>query len=358
MRRRRRIRTTTLAAATAAMTALAATIGLGSGTAAPPTPADPIVASKHLLASPTAPDGSKIGMFYLRDARHITLRVHSAAMNRDITVEVQRPADAATPRPVLYLLNGAGGGEDAATWQRNTDAFGFLADKNANIVEPLGGAWSWYTDWIRDDPVLGRNKWKTFFTDELPPLIDAALGTNGVNAIAGLSMAGSSVLELAIAKPGLYRSVASYSGCAQTSDPLGRQVVKTAVSVWGNGNPVNMWGPDTSPLWAANDPFVHADQLRGLHLFLSSGSGLPGPYDTLSSPFLLTPGVGSLANEILIGGLLEAGANACTHSLQLRLAQLNIPATFDYTATGTHSWGYWQDALKQSWPTLAKGLGL
>src|SRR6266568_4252583 len=187
LRRRPRIRTAALAAATAVMSVLSATAGLASGTAAPPAPADPIMASKHLLASPTAPDGSKIDMSYLRDSRHITLRVHSAAMNQDITVEVQRPADAAAPRPVLYLLNGAGGGQDAATWQRNTDAFPFLAGKNANIVEPLGGAWSWYTDWIRDDPVLGRNKWKTFFLDELPPLVDAALGTNGVNAIAGLS---------------------------------------------------------------------------------------------------------------------------------------------------------------------------
>ncbi len=349
------IRTAALAAATAMLTAVSAVSGTGVANA---TPTDPIIASEHLLAAPTAPDGSKISTFYLRDDRHITLRVHSAAMNDDITVEVQRPRDAGTPRPVMYLLNGAGGGVDAATWQRNTDAFPFLADKNANIVEPLGGAWSYYTDWIKDDPVLGRNKWRTFFTQELPPLINASLGTNGVNAIAGLSMAGTSVLALAIAAPGLYRSVASYSGCAETSDPLGRQVVKTAISVWGSGNPANMWGPDTSPLWAANDPFLHADRLRGLNLFLSSGSGLPGPYDTLGSKFLLTPGPVSLANDILVGGLLEAGTNFCTHNLQNRLAQLNIPATFDYTSTGTHSWGYWQDALKVSWPTLAKGLGI
>ncbi|MFF3569540.1 alpha/beta hydrolase [Nocardia jiangxiensis] len=352
MRRRSRIRTAAAAAATVALTALSVTTGAGVGSA------DPIIASKHLLASPTTADGSKISAYYLRDARHLTLRVHSAAMNQDITVEVQRPRDTSLPRPVLYLLNGAGGGEDAATWQRNTDALPYLADKNANIIEPIGGAWSYYTDWLKDDPVLGRNKWKTFFTRELPPLIDASLGTDGVHAIAGLSMAGTSVLALAIAQPGLYRSVASYSGCAQTSDPLGREVVKTAISVWGDGNPTNMWGADSSPLWAVNDPFVHADRLRGINLFLSSGSGIPGPYDTPNSPFLLHPGPVSLANQLLVGGLLEAGTNACTHNLQNRLNQLGIPVTVDYTATGTHSWGYWQDALKQSWPVLARGLGL
>jgi S-formylglutathione hydrolase FrmB len=57
-------------------------------------------------------------------------------------------------------------------------------------------------------------------------------------------------------------------------------------------------------------------------------------------------------------GVLEAGANACTHNLQNRLGQLGIPASFDFTPAGTHSWGYWQDAFKQSWPVLARGLGI
>ena len=36
-------------------------------------------------------------------------------------------------------------------------------------------------------------------------------------------------------------------------------------------------------------------------------------------------------------GVLEAGANACTHNLQNRLGQLGIPASFDFTPAGTHS---------------------
>lgn len=47
--------------------------------------------------------------------------VHSASMNRDIPLTVLKPKDTSKPAPVLYLLNGAGGGEDTATWQRNTD---------------------------------------------------------------------------------------------------------------------------------------------------------------------------------------------------------------------------------------------
>jgi S-formylglutathione hydrolase FrmB len=273
-------------------------------------------------------------------------------------VDVQRPADASVPRPVLYLLNGAGGGQDDASWQRRTDIVdGFLGDKNVNVIQPIGGKWSYYADWINDDPHLGRNKWKTFFTEELPPLVDSALGTNGVHAIAGLSTSGTSVLNLAIAKPGLYKAVAAYSGCAQTSDPVGRQFVKLTVETWGGGDVTNMYGPDGASAWAANDPYLHADQLRGLGLYISSGNGLPGSYDTMDNPYAL-PGAGGLANQLLIGGAIEAGTNYCTHNLKAKLDSLGIPATYNFRSSGTHSWGYWRDDFVSSWPVLARGLGL
>ncbi|WP_433599356.1 hypothetical protein ACQPXH_27435 [Nocardia sp. CA-135953] len=47
----------------------------------------------------------------------------------------------------------------------------------------------------------------------------------------------------------------------------------------------------------------------------------------------------------------------CTSNMRHRLNQLGIPATYDLEPTGTHSWGYWERALKESWPVLANGLG-
>ncbi|WP_327141376.1 alpha/beta hydrolase [Nocardia sp. NBC_01327] len=309
-----------------------------------------------LRAGGTSTDGSHIASSESTDARTVKLQVYSAAMDKNIEVDVQRPADTSAPSPVLYLLNGAGGGTDSATWQRQTDALNFLSDKNVNVVQPVGGGFSYYTDWRDADPTLGVNKWKTFLTQELPPLIDKALNTNGRNAIAGLSMAGTSVLQLGIAAPGLYQSVASYSGCAQISDPVGYNAVNLVVAA-GGGNTANMYGPKGDPMWAANDPYVHADQLRGMNLYISSGSGLPGPWDTLNGPHTL-PGVGGVVNQTTLGGALEAATNYCSHNLQAKLGQLGIPATFNFTPTGTHSWGYWQDDLKNSWPVLAAGLGL
>lgn len=340
-------------AATGVLTGVVAGVGATSASAD-----DPVIASKSLLADPQSPDGSRIEKATYKDDRSIRLYVHSAAMNRTFPVDVQRPADASVPRPTLYLLNGAGGGEDDASWQKKTDIVnGFLSDKNVNVVQPIGGKWSYYTDWLKDDPNLGRNKWKTFFTEELPPLIDGALGTNGVNAIAGLSTSGTSVLNLAIGKPGLYKSVAAYSGCAESSTEVGREAVKLTVNTWGGGDVRNMYGDDDNPAWQDNDPLLHADQLRGANLYISSGNGLPGQWDTLNGPYAL-PGAYGLGNQLVIGGVIEAATNYCSHNLQGKLDSLNIPATYNFRNSGTHSWGYWHDDFLDSWPVLARGLGI
>lgn len=281
--------------------------------------------------------------------------VYSPSMDTVIQLQVLRPADTSVPRPTLYMLNGAGGGVDGANWLKQTDMAAFFAEKNVNVALPVGGYLSYYTDWERDDPALGRNKWQTFLTQELPPVLDAALGANGVNAIGGLSMSAGSVLDLAIQAPGLYRGVASYSGCAQTSDPVARNFIRLLVEARGKGNTDNMWGPDGDPRWVEHDPYVNAEKLRGLELFISNASGLPGQYEL---PNAIRP-VGSppLEDQILVGGLIEALANSCAQRMAERLGELQIPVDLDFPDTGTHSWGYWQDALRASWPTLQRALG-
>lgn len=332
-------------------------VGLLAGTAlaAPNALADEATTSAKISTDTTSADGSHITDVEYIDDRNIRLQVYSAAMDAEFPVEIQRPADNSAPRPTLYLLNGAGGGEDDASWQAQSDAREFLSDKNVNLVQPIGGRFSFYTDWIKDDPVLGRNKWKTYLTDELPPLIDAALGTNGINAIAGNSASTATVLALPIVKPGLYRAAAAYSGCAQTSDPIGSRFLKLTVA-WGGGNADNIWGPVGSPGWTENDPYLHADKLRGVELYLSSGNGLPGKYDTLDGPHV-APGIDGLTNQVTLGGVIEAATNYCMRNLQAKLISLDIPATYNFDQ-GTHSWGYWEDELKRSWPVLARGLGL
>ncbi|MFE7741168.1 hypothetical protein [Nocardia sp. NPDC057455] len=68
------------------------------------------------------------------------------------------------------------------------------------------------------------------------------------------------------------------------------------------------------------------------------------------------PGPRGYLNQLVLGGVIEAAVNWCTHNMRHRLNALGIPAAYDFQPTGTHSWGYRQEALKNSWPVLADGL--
>ncbi|MDL9938044.1 alpha/beta hydrolase family protein [Gordonia sp. ABSL1-1] len=316
-------------------------LGLSAGVASAEPEADPNVARIDTVVH----DGPQ----------QATVIVYSAAMHKLIPVNVLRPKDAGKPAPTLYLLNGAGGGEDSATWAAKTSYVEFFKDKHVNVVTPIGGAFSYYTDWQRDDPVLGRNKWTTFLTKELPPLIDKEFETTKVNSIAGISMAGTSVLNLAIAAPKLYRSVAAYSGCARTSDPLGQAYIRMVVADRGQGNLNNMWGPPGARGWRDNDPYINAAKLRGTKVYMTSGTGLPGPYDRLDSP-LVNGDLFTLGNQMILGGLIEAAVNQCTQQMSARLHQLRIPNKVLTRPNGTHSWAYWEHDLHATWPLLAADL--
>ncbi|MCQ4118112.1 alpha/beta hydrolase [Rhodococcus tibetensis] len=345
-RRRDGWRRTSTVAAGLLVVALSALTGLPTAAAEPRGVTEAITADR-------APDGSRLVEVRSAGDAQLDFIVHSAAMDKDITVRVVRAATA--KRPTVYLLGGVEGNSEKNGWEPRADVGQFFADKDVNVVIPFGGQSSYYADWKRDDPKLGRNKWQTFLTEELPPIVDSALGASGINAIAGLSMSATSVLNLAIARPGLYRSVGAYSGCAMTSDPVARRFVEITVADFG-GNPENMWGPANDPLWIANDPFVNAERLRGTTLYLSNGTGLPGKHDTLESR-TVGGDRGTLATQVVVGGVIEAVTNDCTVRLAEKLNTLGIPVAVDLRPAGTHSWEYWKEDLYTSWPMMAAAIG-
>lgn len=274
--------------------------------------------------------------------------VYSPSMGRWIPNDVITPAGGGSA-PTFYLLTGIGGGTDGISWFNNTNVREFFDDKHVNVVMPVGGEYSMYTDWLADDPVLGRNQWQTYLTRELPAAIESRLGANGVSAIGGVSMAGSSVLDLATQAPGLYRAVGSYSGCANTSGVIGQAMVRSMVEFRGGGNATNMWGSMIDPLWRVHDPMVNAERLRGTALFVSSGNGIPGPIDN-HNPALVVP-------QTIGGSVVEMVSGVCTGAFQARLASLGIPATFHYVSQGSHSWGLFESELRESWSVIGGAIG-
>lgn len=278
------------------------------------------------------------------------LSVYSPSMDRIIDVQVLTPAVKNGPRPSLYMLSGIGEEDPSnSMWLRKGGAAEFFADKNVNVVLPLAGPGSFYADWQQDDPKLGRYRWETFLTKELPPLVDAEFDGNGRNGVAGLSMGAQSAMMLASRNPSMYSAVAAYSGCFASADALGQSSMRSIVTAFG-GDANNMFGGPLDPAWAAHDVLDQAENLRGKAIYVSVGTGLPGPHENFETA--------KDWDIVLVGGAIEMGSNYCTHSLDARLRQLSIPATFDFESVGTHSWAYWVDQLPKSWPTLAAGLGL
>ena len=277
--------------------------------------------------------------------------VESASMRREVQVQVLHPERAPGPRPTFYLLDGVSAGSESgyteSTWTQNTDIEAFFADKDVNVVLPVGGTGSFYTDWRSNDPNLGVNKWESFLTRELPPLIDEAFAGNGTNVVGGVSMGALAAGNLITRNPDLYTGLASYSGCLDTTAPYSQDFVRATVAS-KNGDATNMWGPAGDPDWRNHNPSGNAEALRGKTIYSSASSGLPGAHNTA----LTLEG----ATAIVRGGPLEALVHSCTQAFESRLEGLGIAGVFVYRDSGTHSWPYYEDALHDSWPILESAL--
>lgn len=298
--------------------------------------------------------------------RLVELRATSPSMNdREVPLAVIKSQ---TPdAPTIYMLNGADGGEQAgANWIQQTDILDFYLDKDVNVVIPMAGMFSYYTDWTHENSTLDggagtKQMWETFLTQELPGPLEDYLGANNQRAVAGMSMSATTSLLYAQHNRGFYDAVGSYSGCAETNSMIGYEAINLTINR-GNATPEQMWGPRGSDAWIYNDALINSDELRGTELYISNGTGLVGSWDLPSSPRLEGFSDAEKQAALLVtgieGGLIEAASNHCTHNLKAKLDAAGIPADYNLHNTGTHSWGYWQDDLHKSWDTFARAFGM
>ncbi|AGP31694.1 alpha/beta hydrolase [Corynebacterium terpenotabidum] len=306
-----------------------------------------------------------------RYSRMEELKVYSPAMDRDIPIVTIRAKEDAENAPTIYLLNGADGGTGRANWLQQTSAIDFYGERigNVNVVIPMAGAFSYYTDW--QEPSVfdtdgngngGVQKWETFLTQELPGVMESEhLQTSSdKRAIIGMSMSASSVLVYAEQYPDLYDSVASYSGCASTSGSPANSVDAVFAAKGSQVTYEQMWGDRNGDIALRNDAQLNVGKLanRENNIYISSATGLMGEHDVPSGDRLNGNPVGSITPAVE-GGPIEAGANVCTHAFRAAAETAGVTGiTFNFRNVGTHQWGYWQDDMFESWPTLARGLGL
>lgn len=242
----------------------------------------------------------------------------------------------------LYLLDGLRARDDRNAWSFETNAMEQFRNDNISLIMPVGGQSSFYADWYAPSNTNGQKstyKWETFLTKELPNfLANYGVAKNNI-AVAGLSMGGSAALALAAYHRDMFKYAASYSGYLNISAPGMREAIRVAMLDAGRFNVDSMAAP-WSPAWLRMDPFVFAPQLKGLPMYISASSGLPGQFDRPNGAV----GVFNTANAMA----LEALALVNTRAFQARLSSLKIPAFFNFPAAGTHSWKYWEAELFKS----------
>ncbi|MFT3898676.1 MAG: alpha/beta hydrolase family protein [Gordonia sp. (in: high G+C Gram-positive bacteria)] len=277
------------------------------------------------------------------DARRATDYVYSRSMHKRIPVYV---VSANRPNaPTIYLLDGLRAPANDTGWLINTNVARFMRGKGVNLVMPFGGAGSFYTNWERRDPRLGLNRWETFLTRELPRYMKRKYSSdNRRNGIGGLSMSGTSALNLASRHPRFYRSVASYSGYPTVTMPGFTQGIQASVAEIG-GDPNNMWGFYPGGQWAANDPFLSAGNLAGKYVYISSGTGITSKYDTAINPG--SPNFDPMRFVQMVP--LETAASISSQMYIARVQTVGARVTTHISPDGGHWWDYWQRRFKESY---------
>ncbi|MFI6048069.1 alpha/beta hydrolase [Nocardia sp. NPDC051321] len=272
-----------------------------------------------------------------------------------IKSRIFRAADGNTRR-VVYALDGLRARNDLSGWEIDTDISHVLPQWNINVVMPVGGQSSFYSDWIAPSNTNGQQQpyaWESFLTENLRWALRDRLGfTPRGNGVFGLSMGGSAALALAAYHPDQFRYAGSYSGYLNISAPAMKEGLRLAMLDAGGFNIDAMWGPPWDPRWLRNDPFMFAPLLRdnGTRLWIASGNGLNGPRDVINSPI---DGY-HLGNAMA----LETIALANTRAFEARINSLGSSnSVFVYTPVGVHSWNYWQDQVFQMLPDLSAHLG-
>ncbi len=282
--------------------------------------------------------------------RLITASLQTSALPAPAKVRILFPAGyRAHPRhryPVLYLLHGTSGG--APDWTTVGEAQKATAGKRLIVVMPDialdhdGGGWC--ANWPK-----GPYAWETFHIDQLLPWVDRNLPTirnRRGRAIGGLSQGGFCSTSYAARHPDLFSAAYSYSGAPDIAyDPparLGSTLIINATEVGLDGvAPNSIFGDRVSDEvnWAAHDPATLAENLRATRLYLYTGDGSPGPYD--SAHPVTIPGYFSSAG-------LESLVHQDTIYFHNRLEALGIPSYFNDYGGGTHTWGYWARDLRWS----------
>jgi S-formylglutathione hydrolase FrmB len=297
-----------------------------------------------VTSPPKAPSAATVTRVIRISPRLRDLVVRSPALDAEVKIRLLLPVryEAQPNRrwPVLYLLHGCC--DSYESWTRSSDVETLTARSDLLVVMPDGGRVGFYSNWQRGP------QWETFHLTELREILERDYRASTVRAIAGLSMGGLGALDYAARHPGLFRAAASFSGVTHTrlspnESAFWLSLARSQAPPPGSAS-LSLWGDPVTDasLWAEHNPYDLAPRLRGLAIFVSCGSGVPGPLDPPRE------GTDPIESRLIVENT----------AFSSRLQILGIPARIDLYGPGTHNWPYWQRELHRAWPMLASALGL
>ncbi|MHA2789877.1 alpha/beta hydrolase [Corynebacterium sp. S7] len=275
--------------------------------------------------------------------------VASPSMGRNILVDVRPQLTEAGP--IVTVLDGIVAPINTG-WLYGAgaeDVNEVFADEAATLVFPLDANGTWYSDWVADDEVLGRQKWETFIVDELLPLIEAQpdIAFNGHHAIGGISMGASGAVHIANTNPDLFDATFGISGCYSTTSPIGSQIARIVPESRG-ADVENMWGPEGSEEWIRHDVASDPSGLSQMAVYLASADGSIAPGRNIDS---------ITTSNLVIGSVLERGVLTCTRELDRALSNQGATNyTVHYKGPGLHDWPNLKEELAPAWEYIRPSL--
>lgn len=299
------------------------------------------------------PDGVEVDRVEWITDRRIAVWIQSSAMPEEL-MQVQIllardwHSDPGRTFPEVWALDGLRAVETNSGWTIETNIEQFYADKNVNVILPVGGESSFYADW--NEPDNGKNyQWETFLTQELVPVLDNGFRSNRDRAVVGISMGGTAAMNLAQRHPYLFDFVGSFSGYLDVTTPGMPEAITAAQLDAGGYNSRAMWGRFGSQDWIDHDPKLGIEALAGKTIYVSSGSGR----DDYGTPDSVATGP---ANAAGVG--LEVISRMTTETFVNYANAADVSVITRFRPSGVHSWPYWQFEMTQAWPHMANALNI
>ena len=151
---------------------------------------------------PGLPAGVSVDRIEWITSRRVAVFINSPSMPQEpIQVQILLARDwhsnPSAKFPEVWALDGLRARDDENGWTIETNIEQFYADKNVNVILPVGGESSFYSDWQRESN--GKHyMWETFLTKELIPVLTNEFRSNGSRAVTGLSMGGTAAMNLSL----------------------------------------------------------------------------------------------------------------------------------------------------------------